>query len=658
MNGIDRLFLTVFVIAFVCVLNAEAKSSKLQKTPSVLLMVQDELNEDRRGVDDAPRAQNDGKSVVFTQGANKITSNNKEITLLQFDRTKSILELSDFLYRNAFKQYLEKKLTNNKQLTDGDLELLGLVYNVEIEALRVITSYGYQAAIFHQNINSKAYAAQEEIENPVFSSGTIVDDTKQVFYDESNSLNESIMAWGRNIFEKDSVDLLKNIVTGEDSRASRKMRIETLNEAFYILPHVIECDDFLPIRERDVTSKARMENWLTVHNEVMQRISRLHVLKARTHNWSQAAPQSTFKKVFEEKKDIWEEKNRNVVLKAREIFYDFPIVVANVEYKEKLADARHFFMRNDITSMKRSSAEFIADIAGDEMLSNFKSSYTYDAYLVSLEYLKDRMDIEEYEDILTSLNMKRLKNVAEFKSSAGSTLWTKNELEGYEAKMTEFNRQKAKEKEEFERAERARKEEFERAERARKEEFERQQQAKKDEERARKEEFERAERARKEEFERQQQAKKEAERERARQEVERKRIEAERERAEREAKAEQERIEREAKAEQERIKRAAELEKLRIEKEERLAKEKMEREEREEKARLEQEKQLERERLEAEQRKLEREEKIKQIELKRAEMAAAEAEARAKAEAEARAKAEAEAKAKAEAEAEVEVKAE
>ncbi len=439
----------------------ENTSSEMFVVPRITDVFEKEIESVRVGEEDTINPTYDGKCLEFEQNGYKIIFNDREITLLSVPKSCTIIDLADFIYDQPYKLYLEKKIANCDVITLGDLELFDFCYNTQLEAMKVIVSLGYQAVIFHKNINEKAAAVKmKHVTNRNFTDGTILQDSIVRFYDSQSLFSKNIFGWGKNFSDKDRVDALKYIVAGQKNGAKRQ-KWSYLNKRFYIYDHMNMYDDIIEVKENEVSTNDRLEYWKSIDRDVSYRMNNLKEIYFYTSEWVLKTPPSTIKRIFEEKTADKQAENRHLVRKAREIFYDLPFVIATMEFRNAIADCRTWLnvrSLNDSDGMRIASSKFVGDSAGDLMLKNIKSGYSYDYYLEVLAYLKDSLPKDEllYESILLKSNFKDLADLETFKSGEGDALWVENAVKTFDAVKTKEHEAKVLANQELE-AELARK---------------------------------------------------------------------------------------------------------------------------------------------------------------------------------------------------------
>lgn len=537
MKNFSSFAFLVFSVVFTCPFGARAETSEFVVTPGVMEFFGGAFEYDRLSLDGTPKALSDGKSVVFERKLFKITFNDREITVLHVPMLENIMGFSDFLYDEPYKKHIAEKLQSGTQITDGELEVLNLAYETQIEALRAFVSLGYQACQFHQCINGTAFGTDWCGDEAKFSDGTIFKDSIQRFFDdEENPWFKSMMAWGRTYVGHKDRDYLQNIIAQEDSGAARDISWNAMNVRYAVRLHMGDYHRRASVPRAETGTGIRYSEWNRLQAEALRRIGRLWDLASTTAAWSKKAPPSTFKNRFEQKQNLYHERNRDVVRHAREIFFDFPLAIACVEYR-KAADG----FGGDNPKALEAIRTFSSDISRDVMLKNIKSAYCGTLYsetfgeakksYVNKWFTTFRRTVEDrtiaFEDKILELGMMCLDEDSskKMKSSSGDFIWKENgliPLDNLETqRILQARRAEAKSKEELEKIEAERRHSEELARIA----MEERRMADEARRKAEKEEAERQKKAEKEEKDRDQAerlAKFNAQREKDRQEEDRK----------------------------------------------------------------------------------------------------------------------------------------
>ena len=275
---------------------ADDGAAPILMTPGVFALAGDAYAEDHRGAEDKPLSQFDGACRIFDRDGFRVAFNESEVTLLHVPEKATIRELADFLYHEPFSKDILTRLRNGSPLTDGDLDMLDLVYEAQIEALKATVSLGYQALHFRACLNSTEAAARQK--DAEFPAPTLLSRSIRNFYDLPTVEYHQLMTWGTNIADRAMDDSFRQVVTSSESKAARQMKWPALNERYYLFPHKYRESPRIHVKEKQVNRNVRIENWRNLHLDVRQQIRCLLSLYEFTRIWTEKAPPTNFKKIF------------------------------------------------------------------------------------------------------------------------------------------------------------------------------------------------------------------------------------------------------------------------------------------------------------------------------------------------------------------------
>ncbi|MBP5545610.1 MAG: hypothetical protein ILM98_16180 [Kiritimatiellae bacterium] len=398
----------------------------------------------------AHRAWNDGRNAVFMRERGdgeiewKISYNDREITFAKTPENGDVLQFAKFLYGDPWRNALERRLRGGAELSQGEREMVRLVYASWIDSLKVLTSLGYQYLLFHANVCEKNFEKKAQTSNEA-KKGSITDRTiygalLQGFFDNEaagGEISETMSAWGESFDEiRDARrDVLKSIIHGGDRKRMSAMSQRQLNEYFYIPPRMADFSSELA--KPTNAAKSRIEHWLRLHEEIQETISVLSDIRDAFAEWQEkfnvetlsSSQASSLREEMTALRKALDAANEDAVKRARIVFYDFPFVRACLDFRKDIDKSLSWmFSRNtEYQNLLKAGRKFYAEIAGEAMLANIKSNYAaidYEDILKLFEKSAGKEANRLMKEVrLPRIGVESLRNLAE-----GRDIWSANTL--------------------------------------------------------------------------------------------------------------------------------------------------------------------------------------------------------------------------------------
>lgn len=388
--------------------------------------------------------------------------NANEICDLRIPADADILSYSDFLFDEPFRRFLDDKIHKDENpMSIGEMKAFEEVYRAQVKALEVMVSLGYQALMFHNNIN--ATNAAVKIRNARFSDGTLFQNAAQAFFDNYSPLKDRILAWGDNFVDAFNEDDLQNIISGGDPEAV-EMKWPALNSRYYVHEHMGGYHKENSVKH-ETSVQLRFSNWREIHKEVGRRIRNLRELKLcvadyrdKVENFStdsKLASDPRFANVKErflglKFDEIYDKQNLEAVRAAREIFYDVPFLVAVKEFHNDVDANVHSAVLggNDRPGMLTALSSLKPALGNeDAFMRGSKSRYPYKLYLKEYDWARkqyqgsgglfggttaatQQKQLMEFDDKSKSLGLKMLEkeSASNLGVAMGAFLWEDNVL--------------------------------------------------------------------------------------------------------------------------------------------------------------------------------------------------------------------------------------